>query len=108
MRALLPLLSLGEVTERYEPKTNHFSHCKNYQSSCPNQTNNSKRRAKIWNHAYKNSEEIQIIFMDNLNINSQFIEYQQTHHKSVLHRIDLHEDHEEGGVEDQREREEAI
>ena len=89
---------------KIEPKTKHFSHCRNYQSSWPNQTNNSKRLAKIWNHAYKNSEEIQMIFMDNLNINSQFIGSRQTHRKRVLHRIDLHEDHGEHGIEDQRER----
>ncbi len=39
-----------------------------------------------------------------MNINSQFIGSQQTHRKRVLHRIDLHEDHEEHGIEDQRER----
>ena len=30
---------------KIEPKAKHFSHCKNYQSSWPNQTDNSKRLA---------------------------------------------------------------
>ena len=104
MRASLPLLSLGEVTARYEPKTKHFSHCKNYRSSWPNQTHNAKRITRIRNHAYKTSEEIQIIFIDNLNINPQFIGSRQTHRKRRLHRIDLHEDHGELCIEDPRER----
>ena len=99
-----PYFVTGWGHRKIEPKTKHFSHCKNYQSSWPNQTNNSKRLAKIWNHAYKNSETIQIIFIDNLIINPQFIGSRQTHRKRVLHRIDLHEDHEEHGIEEQRER----
>ena len=43
------------------------------QSSWPNQTVNSKRNTKIFDHAYKNSEKTQIIFIDNLIINPQFI-----------------------------------
>ena len=65
------------VTEKghhkIEPKAKHFSHCKKDQSSRPNQTDNLKRLAKISNHAYKNSEEIQIILIDKLIINPQFI-----------------------------------
>ena len=33
-----------------KPKAEHVSHCKKDQSSRPNQTNNSKRLAKITNH----------------------------------------------------------
>ncbi len=104
MRASLPLLSLGEDTARYEPKTKHFSHCKNYRSSWPNETHNSTRITRIRNHAYKKSEETQIIFIDNLIINPQFIGSRQTHRKRRLHRIDLHEDHGELCIEDPRER----
>ena len=104
MRASLPLLSLGEVTARYEPKTKHLSHCKNHRSSWPNKTHNSKRITRIWNHAYKRSEETQIRFIDNLIINPQFIGSRQTHRKRRLHRIDLHEDHGELCIEDPRER----
>ena len=89
---------------KIEPKAKHFSHCKKNQSSWPNQTDSSKRLAKIWNHSYKNSEETPIIFMDNLNINSQFIGSRQTHRKKVLHRIDLQEHWGEHCIEDQRER----
>ena len=38
-----------------------------------------KSLAKISNHAYKNSEKNQIIFIDNLIINPQFIGSPQTH-----------------------------
>ena len=69
------------------------------------ETDNSKRLAKISNHAYKNSENNQIIFIDNLIINPQFIGSRQTHHKRVLHRIDLQEHRGEHGIENQRERE---
>ena len=42
--------------------------------------------------------------MDNLIINSQFIESQQTHRKKGLHRIELQEHRGEHCMEDQRER----
>ena len=99
-----PYFVTGWGHRKIEPKAKHFSHCKNYQSSWPNQTNNSKRITKIWNHAYKNSEKIQIILIDNLIINSQFIGPQQTHRKKRLHRIDLQEHQGEHCIEDQRER----
>ena len=78
----------GKGHRKIEPKAKHFSHCKKNQSNWPNQIDSSKRLAKISNHAYKNSEEIQIIFIDKLIINPQFIGSQQTHRKKVLHRID--------------------
>ena len=56
------------------------------------------------NHAYKSSEKTQIICIDNLIINPQFIRSQQTHHKRRLHRIDLQEHRGEHCIEDQRER----
>ena len=59
---------------KIEPKSKNFSHCKKNQSSWPNKIDSSKRLAKISNHAYKNSEEIQIIFIDKLIINPQFTE----------------------------------
>ena len=93
---------------KIEPKAKHFSHCKKNKSSWPNQIDSSKRLAKISNHAYKNSEKNQIIFIDNLIINPQFIGSQQTHRQKVLHRIDLQEHRGEHDIEDQREREEAI
>ena len=64
-----------EGHRKIEPKAKHFSHGKNNQSSRPNQTDNSKRLAKISNHAYKNSEKNQILFIDNLD------------HKPTIHRI---------------------
>ena len=81
----------------------HLSHCKKYQSSWPNQADNSKRNTKISNHAYKNSEKIQIILIDNLIINPQFIGSRQTHRKRILRRIELQEHRGEHGIEDHRE-----
>ena len=89
---------------KIEPKAKHFSHCKKNQSSWPNQTDSSKRNTKIPNHAYKNSKEIQKIFIDKLIINPQFIGSPQTHHKRRLHQIDLQEHRGEHGIENQRER----
>ena len=91
-------------SHKIEPKAKHLSHCKKNQSSGPNQIDSSKRNTKISNHAYKNSEKIQIIFIDKPIINSQFIRSWQTHHKGVLHRIDLQEHRGEHGIENQRER----
>ena len=55
-------------------------------------------------HAYKNSEKNQIIFIDNLDHNPQFIGSRQIHHKRILHRIDLQEHRGEHGIENQREK----
>ena len=71
----------GNVHRKIEPKAKHFSHRKKNQSSWPNQTDSSKRITKISNHAYKNSEKIQIIFIDKLIINPQFIGSRQTNRK---------------------------
>ena len=60
---------------KIEPKAKPFSHCKKDQSGRPNLTDNLKRLAKISNHAYKNSEKNQTIFIDNLD------------HKSTIHQI---------------------
>ena len=89
---------------KIEPKAKHFSHCKKKQSSWPNLTDSSKRITTISNHALKNSEKIQIIFLDNLIINPEFIESRQTHCKRRLHQIDLQEHQGEHGIEKQRER----
>src|SRR5215216_4550524 len=87
-----------------EAKAMHLSHCKKNQSSWPNRTDNSKRNTKILNHAYINSEKIQIIFIDKLIINPQFIGSRQTHFKRILLRIDFQEHRGDHGIENQRER----
>ena len=94
----------GKGHHKIEPKAKHFSHCKKNQSRWPNQIDSSKILAKISNHANKDSEEIQIIFIDKLIINPQFIGSRQTHHKRVLHQIDLQEHQGELCIENQRER----
>ena len=91
----------GKGHRKIEPKAKHFSHCKKNQSSWPNQIDSSKRLAKISNHAYENSEKIQVIFIDKLIINPQFIGSRQTHRKRVL---DLQEHRGELCIENQRER----
>ena len=42
-----------------------------------NQTDSSKRNAKISNHAYKNSVKTQIIFIDNLIINPHSLDLEK-------------------------------
>ena len=99
-----PYFVTGWGQRKIEPKTKHLSHCKKNQSSWPNQTDNSKINTKISHHAYKNSEKIQIIFIDKLIINPQFIISQQTHRKRILHRIELQEHRGDHCIEDHRER----
>ena len=82
----VPLLSLGSSTARLNPKLSTSPIAR--KTNLVGQTQ-SIVLAKISSHAYKNSEEIQIIFIDKLIINPQFIGSQQTHRKKVLHRIDL-------------------
>ena len=102
IRVLLPLLCHWVKSRNIEPKAKHLSRCKKYQSSWPNQTDNLKRNTKIPNHAYKNSENIQIIFIDKLIINPQFIGSRHTHRKRRLHRIDLQEHRGEHGKEKEK------
>ena len=88
---------------KIEPKAKHFSHCKKDQSSRPNQTDNSKRLAKISNHTYKNSEKNQILFIDNLD-HKPTIHRISTTAKEELHQIDLQDNRGELFIEIQRER----
>ena len=74
------------------------------QSSRPNQTDNSKRDAKILNHAYKNSEKNQILFIDNLDHNPLIHRISTNTPQKELHRIDLQESRGELCIEIQRER----
>ena len=94
----------GKGHRKIEPKAKHFSHCKKNQSSCPNQIDSSKRLAKISNHAYKNSEKKQILFIHKLDHKRTIHRSQQTHRKRRLHRIDLHKRGGELCIEIQRER----
>ena len=74
----------GKGHRKIEPKAKHFSHCKKNQSSWPNQTDSSKRITKISNHANKNSEKIQILFIDNLDHKPTIHRSQQTHRKKKI------------------------
>ena len=94
----------GKGHYKIEPKAKHFSHCKKNQSSWPNQIDSSKRLAKISNHAYKNSEKIQILFIDNLDHKPTIHRISTNTPQKVLHRIDLQEHRVEHGIENQRER----
>ena len=96
------------MTHNIEPKAKHFSHCKKDQSSRPIKTDNSKRLAKISNHAYKNLEKNQIIFIDNLAHKPTIHRISTNTLQKELHRIDLQEHRGELCIENQREREEAI
>ena len=97
----------GKGRRKIEPKAKHFSRCKKNQSSWPNQIDSSKRLAKISNHAYKNSEKIQIIFIDNLIINPQSIGSWQTHRKKYYIE-QISKNIEENMVLRSKRREEAI
>ena len=96
----------GKGHRKIEPKAKHLSHCKKNQSSWLNQIDSSKRLAKISNHAYKNSEKNQILFIDKLDHKST-IHRISANTKRVLHRIDLQE-HRGEHVLRIKEREEAI
>ena len=87
-----------------ETKAKHFSHGKKDQSSRPNQTNNSKRHAKITNHTQKNSEEIQIFLIDKLDHKPTIHQISTNTPQKELHRIDLQEHRGEHDIENQRER----
>ena len=82
-----PYYVIGWGHRKIEPKIKQLSHCEKNQSSWPNQIDRLERNTKLSNHAYKNSEETQIIFIDN----PQFTGSQQTHRKKVLHWIELQE-----------------
>src|SRR3954470_23349443 len=94
----------GKGHRKIEPKAKHFSYCKKDQSSRANQTDNSKRLAKILNHAYKNSEKNQILFIDNLDHKPTIHRISTTTLQKELHRIDLQENRGELYIEIQRER----
>ena len=93
-----------EGHRKIKPKAKHLSHCKKDQSSRPNQTDNSKRLAKISNHAYKNSEKNQILFKDNLDHKPTIHRILTNTPQKELRRIDLQENRGELCIEIQRER----
>ena len=82
----------GKGHRKIEPKAKHFSHCKKDQSSRPNQTDNSKRLAKIKKSYIKNSKEIQMLFIDNLDHKPTIHRISTNTPQKELHRIDLQED----------------
>ena len=94
----------GKGHRKIEPKAKHLPHCKKDQSSRPNQTDNSKRLAKITNHTQKNSEEIQIFLIDKLDHKPTIHRILTNTSQKELHRIDLQEDRGELFIENQRER----
>ena len=94
----------GKGHRKIEPKAKHFSHCKKNQSSWPNQIDGSKRLAKISNHAYKNSEEIQTFLIDKLDHKPTIHRISTNTLQKELHRIDLQEYRGELCIENQRER----
>src|SRR4051812_24084929 len=79
-------------------------HCKKDQSSRPNQTDDSKRLAKISNHSYKNSEENQTFFIDNIDHKPTIHRISTNTPQKEFYRIDLQENQGELCIEIQRER----
>src|SRR3954471_1898225 len=94
----------GKGHRKIESKAKHFSHCKKNQSSRPNQTDNSKRLAKITNHTYKNSAKIQILFIDNLDHKPTIHQSQQTHRKKKITLNRSPQERGEHSIEIQKER----
>ena len=97
-------MSLGEDTTRLDPKLSTSPIARKTNLVGQTKPIVRRRNTKISNHAYKNSEEIQIIFVDNLIINPQFIGSQRTHRKRILHWIELQEHRGEHCIEDQIDR----
>src|SRR4051812_37575849 len=89
IRASLPLLSLGEDTARLNPLQITSPIARKINLVGQTKSIDQREIQSYLNHAYKNSEKTQIIYIDNLIINSQFTGSQQTHRKRRLHRIDL-------------------
>ena len=87
-----------------EPKAKHLSHCKKDQSSRPNQTDNSKRLAKITQSYIKEFRGDSNILIDKLDHKPTIHRCPQTHRKRRLHRIDLHKRGGEHCIEIQKER----
>ena len=102
-RALLPRGSMV-ASPTSSPSLLVCFQYKKDQSSRPNQTDNSKRLAKITNHTKKNSEEIQIFLIDKLDHKPTIHRISTNTPQKELHRIDLLEDRGELCIEIQRER----
>src|SRR6187399_3413042 len=104
IRALLPLLSLGKDTARLNPKLSTSLIARNI--NLVGQTKLIIRRylQRYCNHAYKNSEKNQILFIDNLDHKPTIHRISTSTPQKVLHRIDLQEDRGELCIDIQRER----
>ena len=97
-------LAAPAVTRKGHRKIKHFSHCKKDQSIRPNQTDNSKRLAKIFKSCIKDFKEESIFFIDNLDHKPIIHRISTNTPQKVLHRIDLQEHRGELCIENQRER----
>src|SRR3989337_3991966 len=97
-----PLLSLGISTTRLNPLQSTSPIARKINLVGQTKSIDQREIQSYLNHGYKSSEKTQIIFIDNLIINLQFIGSQQTHRKRRLHRIDLQEHRGEHCIEDQK------
>ena len=69
-----PFLSLGSSTARLNPKLSTSPIARKINIVGQTKSIDQREIQSYLNHAYKNSEKIQIIFIDKLIINPQFIE----------------------------------
>ena len=99
-----PFLSLGLSITRSNPSQSTSPNARKINLVGQTKSIDQREIRSYNNHAYKSSEKTQIIFIDNLIINSQFIRSQQTHRKNKLHRMELQEHRGEHCIEDQIER----
>ena len=88
---LFPLIELSKKSISHNQSHNNQTNNHNYLFNITFQNFEfgmfqvRRKIPRYLNHAYKSPEKTQIIFIDNLIINPQFIESQQTHHKRRLH-----------------------
>ena len=98
----VPFLSLGSSTARLNPKLSTSPIARKINLVGPNQTDNSKRLAKISNHAYNNSEKNQILSIDNLDHKPTIHRISANTQQKVLQQIDLQENRGELCIENQK------
>ena len=101
---LAVLLSLGKNTASLNPKlsTSPIARKINLVGQIKPIARRELQRYQIMHKRIQ--RRFNIVFIDKLIINAQFIGSRQIHRKKVLHRIDLQEHRGEHGIKNQRER----
>ena len=101
---LLPFLSLGSSNARLNPKLSTSPIPRNINLVAQTKLIFQRDLQRYLNHAYKNSEKNQILFIDKLDHKPTIHRISTNTPQKELHRIDLQEDRGELCIEIQRER----